>query len=124
MPTPTPDMVQIMRMFALVIWSIITLWSAPAYRRAALGRAESDDWKQCAMGIVGVAVMSYQTRVLSGFVEGSYDYWTAASTVLLAVAGLIVVLFVHLPRTPDGHKRAMLFSHAGIVFLCVIGGLL
>lgn len=124
MPQPQPDMVQIARLVALVIWSIIVLWAAPAYRRAILGPAHADDWKQCAVGAVGVAVISFQVRVLSGWVEGQADYWTASSLVLIAIAGLMVMLFVHLPRTPDGHKRAMLFSHAGVVFLCVIGGLL
>lgn len=113
-----------MHLASLVLWSIIIIWALPSYRRCILGRAGTDDWKQTAFGAIGLATIIYKLRIIADIVPIRTDYWGGVALLLSNLAAVLVIVFVHLERTPEGHKRALLISHLGIVSLCMVGGFL
>jgi hypothetical protein len=113
-------LIPILRLLVLVGWSMVTLWAAPAYRRAVLGVAADGDYKQVALAIVGFALVWFQVNAFG--LPPRTDYGTAAGLTLLAVGAGIVFVFVHLPLTPDDHKRGLALTYLAILVACVIGG--
>ncbi len=107
---------------AVIGWSLITLWALPNYARAVAGRASREDWIMTAIGTVGIATVIYQARVLLKVVTMRTDYCAQTGLILMNCAALIVFLTVHLAKTPEGHKRALVISHLVIFVLCMAGG--
>ena len=116
----TAHLIPILRLLVLVGWSMVTLWAAPAYRRAVLGHAADGDYKQVALAVVGIALVWFQVNAFR--LPPRTDPGTAAGLLLLAVGAGIVFVFIHLPRTPDGHKRALALTYLAILVACTIGG--
>lgn len=117
----TAHLIPILRLLVLVGWTIVSLWAAPAYRRAIIGEAVDGDYKQVALAVVGVGLVYFQVNAFR-LSPPRTDPGTFAGLLLLAVAAGIVFVFVHLPRTPDGHKRALARTYLAILIACIIGG--
>jgi hypothetical protein len=112
--------IPILRLLVLVGWSMVTLWAAPAYRRAVLDQAADGDYKQVALAVVGVALVYFQVNAFR--LPPRTDAGTAAGLFLLAAGAAIVFVFIHLPRTPPGHKRALALTYLAILIACIVGG--
>ena len=116
----TAHLIPILRLLVLVGWSMVTLWAAPAYRRVVFGHTADGDFKQVALAVVGLALVYFQLNAFG--LPPRTDDGTAAGLLLLAVGAGIVFVFIHLPRTPDGHKRSLALTYLAILVACVVGG--
>lgn len=118
------ELISGLRMAVLILWSIILLWGQPAYRRCLWGSAVGNDWLQSALGAAGFAIIGFQLRSFLTNIAERGDYWTACFLFLSAIAAIIVLVNIHWTKAPEVHRRAILWTHAGIVLLCLVGGFL
>jgi len=108
----------------LIVWLIVSVYALPHWWRVVCGRVGDDvDFKQAALGLVGIAIIIFRLNAIANHFTPR-NYWSLAGLTLLAAAGAVVIFCIHLPRTPPGHKRAMVLTHLAILALCVAGGLL
>ena len=119
------EIIPILRLAVLIGWALVILFAAPAWGRVVRGSIDQGDLKQVALAVTGVALVGFQVNAMWGGIAPRTDYWSAAFLLLLAIAAAIVIFCVHVPRTPPGHKRAVVLTHLGILGLCIVmGGIL
>lgn len=118
----TAHLIPILRLCVLVGWSIVTFWAVPSFGRAIRLTATPLDWAQVTLAIVGVGLIGFQINAMSGSLPLRTDYWTAVLLGFLASAAAVAIFLVHLPSTPEGHKRGLVLSNLAILAACIVGG--
>lgn len=116
-------MISALRLASSIIWFLIVLWGAPSFWRVACGISERRDWIPGSFALLGMGMMIFNVRALSGAVPIEDDYWTALGIASTSLSGLGFLIFRSY-RAPAGHRRAALMSHGVILALCLAAGAL
>ena len=117
----SPHIAPALRLCVLVGWAFVIWLSFPAVQRTLTRKADIGDYKDFVIAFVGVVLIGFQLNAMKSLAPRS-DLWTLIFLFLLAVGAGLDMVLVHLPRTPPGHKLAVVRTAFAIFAVCIVGG--
>jgi hypothetical protein len=117
------EIITTLRVGVATSWAIITAIGFCAFVRLIAQCARPGDLRWASSMMIGIGLLIFQWRALADYTPSVPDPFAAIALFSFFVSG-IVTLYVRYSNAPEGHERAAVLSHAGMIVMLLGAGLL